>query len=118
MDIDRCIYKIIAMDIRTTCESDLDYSKSSLSSPSKLGTHFPSQNMEEMKNVYRKRKKIVAQLTGIRPIVLRNDPEGDTTYKVKCKDIVANSIFCNYKTPKKKFVPTHRPNKSKIIFEI
>ena len=102
------------MDMRTTCESDLDYSKSSLNSPSKQSTIFPYQNVEEVKHVYRKRKKMLGQLTGNLPNDIRTEPGGDPTYKVKCKDIVANSIFCEYKTPKKKFVPSHRPNKSKI----
>ena len=102
------------MDIGTTCDSSLDFSKSSLESPTKSVNSFSVYNLDEIKKYYRKRKKILEKISKNANNVIATEAKASENSNKNSLSGGFNRIFNDYKTPVTKFVPSCRPDKKRF----
>lgn len=100
------------MDIVTTCETELDTSKS-LISPYKIVRAFQHERVGEMKKAFRRRKKIIKDF-GLNLLQsLKDDLEDDPRHHWLPNPVFLPHNIENKQTPKIDFFPLNRPNRNK-----
>lgn len=103
------------MDLGNTVDTDSNISKSSsFHSPQKQVKDVLDHDIETLKKIHRKRRKVTEWILQQQESLVIADDYPKAEEKPRQVQGVRNKIFSDYITPKIKFVPTKRPDRSKM----